>query len=257
MATLDIERFDVPETSRSERMVELLRRRAVEQLEGRSVWCIVAAPTEVAAADKLERCLETVRETGVAPRRISVEPSQPLIGLLQRLDGMLRGVRTRIGAPAFGHIDEDTYSAGRQHADTLIPEDLQPGDVVVLHDPIAAALAPAIRERGAHTVWRASIGRWESNSTAAWRFLHRRRPDLDAYVTPWRPRKAGSPPGRAGIAAYICATRAVAAKEADVVIGEQRYGELVWPAVLADVVRDDRAERVGGALHARPSVPVR
>lgn len=254
MTTLEIERFPAPDTSRGARTTELMRLRAAEQLEGKSVWCIAAAPTEAAAADALAGCLLAVREVGVAPRRATLEPEQPLIGLLERLDAMLRGVTML--APALGHDDEDAYSTGRQQADALVPGEVRAGDVVVLHDPIAAALAPAIRERGAHAVWQASIGRWEGNSVAAWRFLHRTRPDLDAYVTGWRAGRTASL-GRTGVAAYISARRVIEAKEADAASPDQPNENLVWTTALADVVMEDRAERVGGKLEARPSIPAR
>jgi hypothetical protein len=126
-------------------------------------------------------------------------------------------------------------------------------------------VAPAIRERGAHAVWRTSIGRWEGNAAAAWSFLHDSRPALDAYVTAWR---SGSTPGpgragaqrRSGIAAYIGASAVVSAKEVDTSGAGgsgSGYEEIGWTTLLADVVRGDRAERVGGTVHARPSVAAR
>jgi hypothetical protein len=254
VTTLEIERFPAPDTNRRARTVELMRHRAAEQLEGQSVWCIAVAPTEAAAADALAQCLLAVGEAGVAPRRATLEPEQPLSGLLERLDAMLRGLATL--APAFGRDDEHAYATGRQQADALIPDEVRAGDVVVLHDPVAAALAPAIRERGAHAVWRPSIGRWEGNAVAAWRFLHRTRPALDAYVTGWRSART-VPFGRTGVAAHMSARRVVAAKEADAAGADQPNQNLVWTTALADVVTDDRAERVGGKLHARPSIPAR
>jgi hypothetical protein len=126
--------------------------------------------------------------------------------------------------------------------------------VVVLNDPIAAALALAIRERGAHAVWQASIGSWEGNAVAAWRFLHQTHPPLDAYVTGWR--SAGVPsPGRTGIAAYISARRVIEAKDADAGNSDQPNENLVWTTALADVVTEDRAERVGGQAPRPPVDP--
>jgi hypothetical protein len=49
VTTPEIESFPAPDTSRAARTVELMRLRAAEQLEGKSVWCIAAAPTEPAA----------------------------------------------------------------------------------------------------------------------------------------------------------------------------------------------------------------
>jgi hypothetical protein len=254
VTNLVIEQFHTPDTHRSERSLESARRRAAEQLAGRSVWCMAAAPMEEPAADALEHCLCAVRDEGVAPRRTVLKVGEPLQGLIERLDAMLRGVTMH--APALGPLEEDAYVKGTQDGDALIPGEVQAGDVVVLHDPIAAALARAIRERGGHAIWSAAIGPWESNAAAAWRFLHRARPALDAYVMAWRS-GSSAPVGRARIAAYISAPGLVSAKEVDASESGRGYDEIGWTTLLADVVRDDRAERVGGTVHARPSVAAR
>ena len=189
MTSLVIEHFHTPDTHRRALRLEAARRRAAEQLAGRSVWCIAAAPIKTVAADALEPCLHAAGEEGVAPHRTSLQLGEPLIGLMERLDAMLRGA-TMLG-PALGPGEEDEYQKGMQNGDAMIPADVQAGDVVVLHDPIAAALARAIRERGAHATWRTSIGRWESTTAEAWRFLHRRGPALDAYVIAWQSDRVG------------------------------------------------------------------
>ena len=254
MTSFVIEQFHTPDTHRGARRIDSARRRAVEQLAGRSVWCIAAAPRETPAADALEHCLCGIRDQGVAPYRTLLQLREPLIGLMERIDAMLRGV-TLLG-PALGAREEDAFRKGRQDGDALIPDEVRAGDIVVLHDPIAAALAPAIRERGGHAIWRTSIGRWEGNATAAWWFLHRSSPALDAYVTAWRSGPTGAA-GCAGIAAYIAAAGVVSAKEVDADRPGSDYEEIGWTTLLADVVRDDRAERVGGTVHARPSVAAR
>ena len=257
MTSLVIEHFHTPDSLRRARRLESVRRRATERLVGRSVWCAAVAPTETVAADALERCLHSVDDQGVAPHRTVLQLREPVIGLMERLDAMLRGIRSP--GPVLGPGEEEAYMRGMQDGDALIPVAVQPGDVVVLHDPIAAALGQAIRERGAHAIWRASIGRGGSNAAAAWRFLHRPRPALAAYILAWR--------GRGGIAAYISAPGGIAAyssapgmasaKELDPNPARQGYEEVGWTTLLADVVRDDRAERVGGVIDARPSVAAR
>jgi hypothetical protein len=52
----------------------------------------------------------------------------------------------------------------------------------------------------------------------------------------------------------IPSTDVIAVKEAD----ETGRGDRVaWATALADVIRADRAETVGGRLHARPAVAAR
>lgn len=253
MTSVAIEQFHTPDTHRRARRLESVRRRAAERLAGRSVWCIAAAPTEEAAADALEHCLRAAHDDGVAPHRTLLELGEPLQGLMERLDAMLRGV-TMLGS-ALGPVEEDAYGKGRQDGDALLPGDVQAGDVVVLHDPIAAALAQPIRDRGSHAIWSTSIGRGRA-AYAAWQFLHRSRPGLDAYITAWRSDRPVRT-GRARIAAYIAAPSVISAKEVDASRSGQGYEEIGWTTLLADVVRDDRAERVGGTVRARPSVAPR
>jgi trehalose synthase len=58
-------------------------------------------------------------------------------------------------------------------------ERIQPGDLVLLHDPQTAGLAPALGSAGARVAWRCHIGvDWQNDATnAAWDFL---RPHLAA-----------------------------------------------------------------------------
>jgi hypothetical protein len=52
-------------------------------------------------------------------------------------------------------------------------------------------------------------------------------------------------------------TRPARAKEVDADRPGSDYEEIGWTSLLADVVREDRAERVGGTVRARPSVAAR
>jgi trehalose synthase len=94
-----------------------------------------------------------------------------------------------LGAKARSIYAEDV----RQNTRAVVPR-LRAGDVVVLHDPQTAGLAPALRKAGAAVVWRCHVGADAGNehTEAAWRFL---RPYIDsvyafiftrrAYVPDW------------------------------------------------------------------------
>ena len=110
MTSLAIEQFHTPDTHRRARRLESARRRAAERLAGRSVWCIAAAPTEEAAADALEHCLRAAHDDGVAPHRTLLELGEPLQGLMERLDAMLRGV-TMLGS-ALGPVRKTPTAKG-------------------------------------------------------------------------------------------------------------------------------------------------
>ena len=158
-------------------------------------------------------------------------------------------------SPALGPVEEDAYRKGRQDGDALLPGDVQAGDVVVLHDPIAAALARPIRDRGAHAIWSTSIGRWESGvcglAVSAPLEAGSRRVYHRVAIRSARQDRRG-PDRRIHRAPSV-----ISAKEVDASRSGQGYEEIGWTTLLADVVRDDRAERVGGTVRARPSVAPR
>jgi hypothetical protein len=126
----------------------------------------------------------------------------------------------------------------------LIGPQVHTGDVVIhhgaLHEALAGALADAVRARGAHAVWRLTFATASDAAAEALLFVHRRRPGFDAYVVAWQ---------IGGLAAFMPAPDLVSAKSDPKDLG--------WTSLLADVVREDHDEHVGGTLHPRPAVAVR
>ena len=59
------------------------------------------------------------------------------------------------------------------------------------------------------------------------------------------------------MAAFIGAPGILSAKEMDVGAADDSYEQLGWTSLFGDIVREDRAERVGGTVAARPSVAPR
>ena len=237
-------------------MIEYARNWSVTALAGRTVWCAAAAERAAGAANQLQRVLGAASAQGVASSRTRVRLEQPLLDLIEQLDAGMRGSEQR--TPALGARAQDIFSNGSMQADALIPGEVQRGDVVVVHDPLAAALAQAVRDRGAHAIWHAPSRRLERGVAEAWRFVHRSGPVLDAYVVSWPigapgPAAGTGPAARTGIAAYISAPELVSAKQVDTSPGAG-YELLGWMSLLADVVSGDREDRVGGTLHARPAV---
>jgi hypothetical protein len=132
--------------------------------------------------------------------------------------------------------------AGEPLPETIDPHRVHGGDVVILHGALqrvlAGALADAVRACGAHAVWRLTTV--HEALPDAWLFVDLPRPGFDAYVVAWQ---------SAGLAAFMPAPDLVSAKSDP--------QELGWISLLADVVREDHGERVGGTLHPRPSVAAR
>src|SRR5204862_893999 len=82
-------------------------------------------------------------------------------------------------------VDErDTYERvlGRNRAD--LARRVHRGDLVMLHDPQSAGLAPAMRDAGALVVWRCHVGVDQPgrHARAAWEFLEPYLRHADRYL---------------------------------------------------------------------------
>jgi hypothetical protein len=127
----------------------------------------------------------------------------------------------------------------------------------VVHDALSALVAEAVRERQAHVVWRFRLaGSSRATRRRALDFLQRFTPGVDAYVMTWFER------GHRGevverVAAAMPAAGILATKQFPLHFSGEEPRRLAWRMALAEVVRSDREECVGGTLHARPAVAAR
>jgi hypothetical protein len=182
VASLLLEHFRAPAGMRDSRAFDRTRKRTLDDLAGRTVWCAGGAP------------------------------AQRLRGYLVWSSG--DGVRAELLRSA---------------------EDVRPGDIVVLHHPLTAAPAEEIRQRGAHAVWQVLSAREPA-------------PGVDAYLL-----TGTTADGAQVVAALVPGAGVTFAKE----MRGSTYRDVGWCSLLADIVRTDREECVGGTLHARPAVAPR
>lgn len=253
MTSLVTEHFGVPAGERDARAQDFARRRAAHELAGRTVWAAAALPQGRDAAERLTSCLLWAADSGVRAGRIDVAGEESLEPLAQFLDAMLRGTAAPLARPgdADEHLCEDCVGA----SEALMGADVRADDVVVLHDPLTALLAQAIRERGAYAIWHVSVqaAAPEEAVTAALEFMRRFTGGVDAFVAT----SAGQ------VTAAVPAAGVVAAKEVEMppaAPGDHAagpYESLGWTGLLADVVQGRHGESVGGTLHARPVVAAR
>jgi hypothetical protein len=123
-------------------------------------------------------------------------------------------------------------------------------DVVILDDCAAAALAPTLRDHGTHVVIRAEAGRpgmapISGLDTAC----------IDAYLIVTR---TGGRVSVDRVTAFIPACRLAVEKDSPAAgMMPAHLRDIGWSAAVAEVVRSDRGETVGGTLHPRPSVAAR
>jgi hypothetical protein len=244
VTSLLIEHFEVPDSTRGARVQELTRHRAHDELAGRTVWAAGGVPQ----ADEPARGLRArLSRAGEAVERLEVTAEEPLHRLAQKLHGLMRRGGRADERP--DGADGEVLERGVQSGEELVGDRVRPGDVVVLHDALAAVLAQAIRDRGAHAVWHVAFG--ETAPGVAWTFMRDRASPVDAYVVTWL-QATGAGRVEQRLAAVVPCADIVAAKEV-----EPEREDVGWSSLLADVVRADRHERVGGRRHARPDVAVR
>jgi hypothetical protein len=220
MAAVRSDRFGAPSGRHDRRVLAWTRAAAIDSLADRTVWSAAALPGGRAAAERLGELLGgdlTVRGLAVDPPGSAAVPARP--------------------------------------PDAMLGSRVSPGDIVVLHDEPAVALTAVVRERGLHAIWhvRASPAR---RSGAAPAFL---RPDaaaVDAFVLSWKEAVERQAPVER-VAAIMPKAGLIVVKDAAIGDSPRAFARsmaLAWISILGDVVEDDRDDRVGGTLHARPLV---
>lgn len=255
MTSLVVERFDTPGSARDIRAFAAADERSADVLGGRTVWCTVGQPAAGAATRELGACLGGAARPLTAAALPVPGPDERLRVLTQKIDEMITGHDA--GGPGLGRRDGRIYARAAIESEGLIGDGVCPGDIVVAHDVLSAALCEAVRDRGGHAVWRIRIARrWINPARQALEFVGRFTPGIDAYLLSWVERSArGQTVER--VAAAMPAAGIVATKEfpARFPAGEPR--RLAWRMALAEVVRSDRDEAVGGTLHPKPTVAAR
>jgi len=253
MPSLVIEHFDAPATARDAHALGAAGARACDLLAGRTVWFATA----VADARPPARALRD-RVAGAAPgvsaAALEVAADESVRSLAARLEHIMAGVEG--DDPGLGRAEPDLH-AQRARGHELIGTGVGSDDVVVVHDALSAMLSGAVRERGAHAVWRLRLATLPRPSSGrALELLRRLTTGVDAYLLTWweRDRRGALVEG---VTAVMPAARIVATKEFAMRFTGEAPRELAWRMALAEIVRSDRSESVGGTLRPRPAVATR
>jgi len=151
------------------------------QFSGATVWNVNSTATGGGVAEMLQTLVGYVRDLGVDMRWVVIAGEPDFFDVTKRLHNALHG---HASAHPLDAADSAVYErVSASNAGALVRR-LRPGDVVILHDPQTAGLAPWLTRAGVRVVWRCHIGsdRHTEITRSAWRFLRRYLADIDGYV---------------------------------------------------------------------------
>lgn len=142
-----------------------------DALDGHRVWNINATAQGGGVAEMLPVLLGYVRAAGIDARWLVLDGEPAFFAATKRMHNLLHGV------PGDGKgldiSDREAFERVAEQNFADVKDQIQPGDVVIVHDPQPAAMMPLLREHGAIVVWRSHIGRDEPNqyTDLGWHFL--------------------------------------------------------------------------------------
>jgi trehalose synthase len=156
-----------------ERLAEFLRsaEKARKLLAGRIVWNVNSTARGGGVVELLRPLIGYARGAGVDTRWVVIEGNPGFFDLTKRIHNRLHG------SPGDGG---DLDERARRLYEEVLAENLadfaprvQEGDVVILHDPQPAGLAPALGALAGAVIWRCHVGIDKPNDLAreAWKFL--------------------------------------------------------------------------------------
>lgn len=155
---------------------------ARSELRGVVVWNINSAPQGGGVAEMLRSLLGYARGVGVDARWVTIGGNPDFFKLTKRLHNHLHGAPGD-GGP-LGAEERATYEAVANDAAREMTPLIQPGDIVLVHDPQPAGLCGPLKDAGAKVIWRCHIGLDQTNGLIrkAWDFLRPYVEPADEFV---------------------------------------------------------------------------
>ena len=152
------------------------------RLAGRTVWNINSTATGGGVAEMLPSLIGYARDLGVETRWLVIEGIAPFFGLTKRLHHALHGAAGD-GSP-LGDAERAVYEQVAEENAAGVLAHVGPRDIVILHDPQTAGLAPHLARAGIPSIWRCHIGSDAVNEEVerGWAFLAPYLEPVDAFV---------------------------------------------------------------------------
>ena len=151
-------------------------------LADRVVWNVNSTASGGGVAEMLHVLVGYIRGAGVDIRWLVLEGDPAFFALTKRVHNRIHGVPG--DTAALGTAESDHYAAVTRGNAAALLRRVRPGDVVLLHDPQTAGMAPVLSEAGVKVIWRSHIGSDVENewTAMAWDFLRPHLLACDAFV---------------------------------------------------------------------------
>jgi trehalose synthase len=153
-----------------------------ERLGDNAVWNVSSTAVGGGVAEMLRPLLAYSRGAGIDARWAVIGAEPEFFRITKRLHHALHGADGDGGelGDAERAVYESELAANAAELGALI----RPGDVVLLHDPQTAGLAPHLIQRGALVIWRCHVGhdRPGKRLDQGWAFLAPYLEDVPAFV---------------------------------------------------------------------------
>jgi trehalose synthase len=145
--------------------------RGRELLGSRTVWSVNSTGRGGGVAEMLRSLLGYARGAGIDARWAVIAGDPEFFAITKRIHNRLHG-HAGDGGP-LGDAERAAYERRCDANAEALLEQVQPSDIVLLHDPQTAGLVPALVDAGVPVIWRAHVGLDLPNDLAreAWRFL--------------------------------------------------------------------------------------
>jgi trehalose synthase len=156
--------------------------RGAEALGDRTMWHVNATLEGGGVAEMLGSLLPYICESGITARWAAINGDDDFFTVTKRLHNYLHGSEGDGGD--LGEIEKKIYTSSLAGDESKLAPQIQPGDIVFVHDPQTAGLIPALAERGAAVIWHCHIGADEPNDKVrhAWDFLRDYVAAADRYI---------------------------------------------------------------------------
>jgi trehalose synthase len=151
-------------------------------LAGRVIWHVNSTSRGGGVAEMLLSLLAYARGAGVDVRWLTIDGNEEFFRVTKRIHNHLHGASGDGGQ--LGRPEREIYESALLESADELTRLARAGDVVYLHDPQTAGLAPHIKSREVSVVWRCHVGLDHPNELArsAWSFLLPYVEEADAYV---------------------------------------------------------------------------